>query len=423
MRFCKSVGITLLFVGLTEVAAQEYGAPPVRVPSLQPRGPVIQQPVMQPPLAQQPGGPQQSNIQQPGVQQPRPQSFEPRVAELPRFSDVVAVPSPEEELTPEERVNVAVYEKTNRSVVNITTKAAKEALLVFEIPLEGSGSGSVLDQEGHILTNNHVIEGATQIKVALHTGNSYDARVVGKDPPNDIAVLKIDAPPEDLQPVEIGDSSRLRVGQHIYAIGNPFGLERTLTRGIISSLNRQLPSKGGRTMRSIIQIDAALNRGNSGGPLLNSHGQLIGMNTAIASSTGENTGVGFAIPIDTIKRIVPQLILTGKVTRPEIGITRVYQTDSGIQIATLTTGGPAERAGLRGFRINTTTKRRGPFSYEETTIDRNRADRVTTINGQKVKTADDFVGLVESHRPGDEIVIGIVRDGQEMAVRVRLAGE
>jgi S1-C subfamily serine protease len=326
------------------------------------------------------------------------------------------------DLSDEERINIAVYEKANRSVVNITTKAAREALLVFEIPLEGSGSGSVLDKHGHILTNFHVVEGATQIKVALHTGNSYDAEVIGKDQPNDIAVLRIDAPAEELDPVEIGHSSKLRVGQHIYAIGNPFGLERTLTRGIISSLNRSLPARGGRTMRSIIQIDAALNRGNSGGPLLDSRGRLIGMNTAIASSTGENTGVGFAIPIDTIKRVVPQLIEHGKVTRPDVGISRVYQSDQGLLIATLTPGGPAERAGLRGFKVVTQTKRRGPFSYEEKSIDRNSADRIVSVNGQKIKTADDLLSHIESHRPGEEIVIGILRQGQEFAVRVLLAG-
>ncbi len=339
-----------------------------------------------------------------------------------RVANLPAPPGMEEDLSPEERRNIAVYEKANRCVVNITTKAIKEALLVFELPMEGSGSGSVISKQGHILTNYHVVEGAQQIKVALHTGNSYDAELIGKDAPNDIAVLRIDAPPEDLEPVEIGDSSQLKVGQHIYAIGNPFGLERTLTLGIISSLNRSLPSRGGRTMRSIIQIDAALNRGNSGGPLLDSRGRLVGVNTAIASSTGENTGVGFAIPSATVRRVVPQLIETGKVIRPDTGIDRVYQSEAGLVIATLVPGGPAERAGLRGFKIVTNTKRRGPFSYEEKTLDRNAADRIVSVNGEKVKTADDLLNLIEAHRPGEEIVVGIVRKNQEFAVRVLLAG-
>lgn len=350
----------------------------------------------------------------------RPAAIAPRMANQPVYEEPASAEG-DPDLTPEERVNVAVYEKANRSVVNITTKALKEALVVFELPMEGSGSGSVLNRQGLILTNYHVIDGAQQIKVALHTGNSYDAEVIGKDPLNDIAVLKIDAPPDDLEPVELGDSSRLRVGQHIYAIGNPFGLERTLTRGIISSLNRSLPGRGGRTMRSIIQIDAALNRGNSGGPLLDSRGRLIGMNTAIASSTGENTGVGFAIPVNTIRRVVPQLVETGKVVRPDLGINKVYQTDEGIVIATLAPGGPAERAGLRGFRVVTNSKRRGPFVYEEKTIDRNSADRIVSIDGQKVRTADDLLSLVEAHRPGEEVVVGIVRQGQEFGVRVLLS--
>jgi S1-C subfamily serine protease len=349
----------------------------------------------------------------------RPAVDSPQIADRPRYAESLAADE-DLELTPEERVNIAVYEKANRSVVNITTKTHKEALLVFDLPMEGSGSGSVLNRHGFILTNFHVIDGAQQIKVALHTGNSYDAEVVGKDPLNDIAVLKIDAPPDDLEPVELGDSSRLRVGQHIFAIGNPFGLERTLTRGIISSLNRSLPGRGGRTMRSIIQLDAALNRGNSGGPLLDSRGRLIGMNTAIASSTGENTGVGFAIPVNTIRRVVTQLIETGKVVRPDLGINKVYQSDEGLVIATLSPGGPAERAGLRGFRVVTSKKSRGPFSYEEKTIDRNSADRIVAIDGQKVKSADDLLNIIEGHRPGDEVVVGIVRQGQEFAVRVLL---
>jgi S1-C subfamily serine protease len=323
-------------------------------------------------------------------------------------------------LTPEERVNIAVYEKANRAVVNITTKASKEALLVFELPMEGSGSGSVIDKAGHILTNFHVIDGAQHIKVALHTGNSYDAEVIGQDAPNDIAVLKITAPENELQPLELGDSTKLKVGQHIYAIGNPFGLERTLTLGIISSLNRALPSRGGRTMRSIIQIDAALNRGNSGGPLLNSRGQLIGMNTAIASSTGENTGVGFAIPIATIHRVVPQLIANGKVVRPDIGINRVYQSENGLMIATLIPNGPAERAGLQGFRLVSVNKRRGPFVFEEKTIDRNSADRITSIDGKPVKTADDLLNVIEAKLPGDQVLVGIQRQGKEHIVPIML---
>ncbi len=251
----------------------------------------------------------------------------------------------------EERRNIEVYEKSNRSVVNITTRTVRPENLFYVEVAEGSGSGSVLDQEGHILTNLHVIEGAREVRVTLHNGETYDATLVGQDPLNDIAVLRIAAAAEELFPITFGDAKRLRVGQRIYALGNPFGLERTLTTGIISSLNRTLPSRDDRRIKAIIQIDAALNRGNSGGPLLDSRAELIGMNTAIASSTGENTGVGFAIPVSTIQRVVPQLMRNGQVTRPESGIITV-QTDRGLLVARLVPGGPGERAGLRAIRLS-----------------------------------------------------------------------
>lgn len=329
-----------------------------------------------------------------------------------------------DDFTPEERVNIAVYDKVNRSVVNITTRIPRAEWFIALEPAEGAGSGSVLDQEGHILTNYHVIEGAQEARVTLANGESYDASLKGADPVFDIAVLRINAPRESLFPVEFSDSSNLRVGQRAFAIGNPFGLERTMTVGIISSLNRSLPSRSGRTMKSIIQIDAALNQGNSGGPLLDSHGRLIGMNTAIASPTGANTGVGFAIPVNIIGRVVPQLIEKGRVIRPEIGITRVYQAEQGLIIATLAEGGPAERAGLRGFRVVRQQKRKGPFTYEETRVDRNYADMIVAVDGQRVKKADDLLSAIERKRPGEEVVLTVVREGREVNVGVVLgAGE
>ncbi|WP_254510150.1 S1C family serine protease [Anatilimnocola floriformis] len=337
---------------------------------------------------------------------------------------VIVANDPLADLTPEERVNIAVYEKCNRHVVHITTKSARAELLILEVPTEGTGSGSVLDKNGHILTNYHVVEGANEIKVTLYDNETYTAKLIGHDAPNDIAVLKIAAPVDSLNPVEFGDSARLKVGQQIYAIGNPFGLERTMTTGIISSLNRSLPSKSGRTMKSIIQIDAALNRGNSGGPLLDSRGRLIGMNTAIASSTGENTGVGFAIPSDTIGRVVTQLVANGKVVRPETGITRVYQSDLGLVIATLQPGGPAERAGFRGYRIVREQKRRGPFTYEERTIDRTQADMIVAVDGEKVVTADEFLGRIERHLPGEQAILTVIRADRRVDIPILLgAGE
>lgn len=348
----------------------------------------------------------------------------PRVAE--RFVAAAADEELPHWLTPEERTNISVYQRANRGVVNITTQSARaDAFFLFEVPTKGAGSGSVLDKNGHILTNHHVIQGARQISVTLYDGTTYDAGLVGQDPQNDIAVLRIDAPKEKLFPVMSGDSAHLQVGQNVYAIGNPFGLERTMTVGIISSLNRSLASRTGRTMKSIIQLDAALNSGNSGGPLLDSRGMLIGMNTAIAnpSRTGENTGIGFAIPVSTINRVVPELIEHGRVLRGDIGIARVYETDKGLIIAALSPGGPAEQAGLRGFRIIRRQRREGPFVYEERRIDRDYADMITAIDGRRVRTANDLLEIVEAKRPGEEVTVTIVREDEEVRVPVTLDAE
>lgn len=356
-------------------------------------------------------------LRQPGVSSRRP----------PRPSPFGTPPAPvdmrgevDDELSPEERTNVNVYERANRSVVHITTRADKTTFLVLEVPTEGTGSGSVLDKNGHILTNNHVIEGAQEIRVTLASGESFDGKVVGRDLPNDIAVLRINAPQELLVPIELGDSSRLKVGQIVYAIGNPFGLERTMSSGIISSLNRSLPAKG-RTMRSMIQIDAALNRGNSGGPLLDTRGRLIGMNTAIASSTGENTGVGFAIPVDTLSRVASQLIETGRVVRAESGITHVLPTERGLVIVMVTPGGPAEKAGLRGFKMVREQERRGPFVVEKRRVDRSLADTIVSVDGHKVASGEDFLTFIEQHRPGEVAILGILRGGQIVEVAITLA--
>jgi len=325
-------------------------------------------------------------------------------------------------LTPDERINVFVYQQGNRSVANINTKGfTGDRFLMFEVLSEGEGSATVIDREGHILTNFHVVNGAREINVTLYDGNTYSARLVGADPDTDVAVLKIDAPADSLFPVVFGESTNLLVGQRVFAIGNPFVLERTLTTGIISSLNRSLPSRHGRrSLRSIIQVDAAINPGNSGGPLLGTQGRMIGMNTAIASKTGENTGISFAIPINTIARVVPQLIRNGRVIRPESGIARVYETERGLLIATLVPGGPAERAGLRGPRIEKKKKRQGPFVYEYQTIDRAAADMIVAADGKPIKTADDFLNAVESKKPGDSVAITVVRDGQQKQISVRL---
>ena len=323
------------------------------------------------------------------------------------------------ELTPEEAVNVAVYENCNRGVVNITSKGLPgERFLFMEVPAEGSGSGAIIDQAGHILTNYHVVENAQQVEVTLFDGSTFDATFVGADPVNDLAVVKIDAPADKLFPIPVGDSSRLKVGMRVFAIGNPFGLERTMTTGIISSLNRSLQIRGNRSIKAIIQIDAAINPGNSGGPLIDSRGRLIGVNTAIATRTGQSSGVGFAIPASLVGRVVPQLLKHGRVIRPEVGIQQVLETTGGLRIAALTTGGPAERAGLRGPQ--TVRTRRGPFIVDR--VDRAAADLIVAVDGEPVETADDFLGLIERKRPGDTVTLRVTRGTQTQDVPIVLAG-
>jgi S1-C subfamily serine protease len=348
----------------------------------------------------------------------------PPVAAWQATIDREAAADNEREFTPEERTNIAVYEAVNRGVVNINTKATvPTGLFLLEIPSEGAGSGIVLDTKGHVLTNFHVVEAAKEIQVLLYDGSSHVAAIVGFDPATDVAVLKVDAPAKLLEPVRFGSSADLRVGQRVFAIGNPFGLERTLTTGIISSLNRSLPTRTGRTIKSIIQTDAAINPGNSGGPLLDSGSRLIGMNTAIASRTGQSAGVGFAIPVGTLARIVPQLIQRGKVVRPDAGIARVYQTDVGLLVAALAPEGPAERAGVRGFKVIRERRRQGPFVAEFERIDRSGADVIVAVAGQSVRTADDFLSAVESKNPGDQVLLTVQREGRRLDVPVVLDAE
>ncbi|HUP81966.1 MAG TPA: trypsin-like peptidase domain-containing protein, partial [Pirellula sp.] len=306
------------------------------------------------------------------------------------------------------------------SVVNISTNSVRPESIFSLTEIEGSGSGSVIDHQGHILTNFHVIDGAKQISVKLFNTDSFSAELVGQDPDNDIAVLKISAPDSLLFPLQWGDSSNLRVGQHIIAIGNPFGFERTMSTGVISSLNRTIKSKTSRKIQSIIQIDAALNQGNSGGPLLNSRGELIGMNTAIATRSGDNAGIGFSIPINTIRRVVPQLIATGRVQRPTIGIMQVFETEKGLLVVVLTPNGPAEKAGIRSSKIVRKKVQRGLFVFEHDAIDHSQSDLIVGIDGKKVKQSDDLLTAIEAKKPGDQVFLNVVRNSQIIQVPVIL---
>jgi S1-C subfamily serine protease len=319
-----------------------------------------------------------------------------------------------EGFTPEEAVAVTVYEAVNRGVVNITAKAVSERLLKNK-STEDTGSGAIIDRDGHILTNHHVVRDAKEVSVALFNGKSYDAVLIGADPLNDLAVIKIEAPEDELFPIALGSSRSLRVGMRVFALGNPFGLERTLTTGIISSLNRSLQIHGHWKIKSIIQVDAAINPGSSGGPLLDSHGWLIGINTAIATTSGQSAGVGFAIPVSLISRVVPQLLKFHKVIRPESGIDKVYQNDKGLLIAEMRPNGPAEKAGLRGPKIS---KSRLPFGANR--ADRNAADLIVAIDDQKVVTAEDFLSYIEEKKPGDEVILTIVREGRRIPVPLQL---
>lgn len=315
----------------------------------------------------------------------------------------------------DERTNIYIYASVNRSVVNITT-AAEAGGLFGDDSTSGSGSGFVIDRQGHVLTNYHVVEGADSVQVTLFDGSTHEARVTGVDASNDVAVVKVGVPADRLYPVALGDSSRLLVGQKVLALGNPFGLERTLTAGIVSALDRSLRAKNGRMIKGIIQTDAAVNPGNSGGPLLNSRGEVIGMNTAILSQVGQSAGISFAVPINAVVRILKPLIENGRVTRADLGISRVFATSEGLLVLALTEDGPAERAGVQPIRTRV-------LRYGNTLVrrlDPDTADLIVAVDGKRVKNVDELLTEVEAHSPGDVVTISVVRDGRSKAVRITL---
>lgn len=364
---------------------------------------------------------QQGFLQQPPAPRPVPpgravvEPQEPRAAG--RFAG--QEPPPPEDvlrgLDPDERNNIQVYSAVNRSVVNITTEATGLGFFGDETS-SGSGSGFVIDRAGHILTNFHVIQGADNVRVTLFDGTSQDAEVVGADAANDVAVLRIKVADKKLVPVVLGDSSRVMVGQKILAIGNPFGLERTLTSGIVSSLERSLKSRNGRTIKGIIQTDAAVNPGNSGGPLLNARGEVIGMNTAIVSQVGQSAGISFAVPINGIRRILDQLIEHGRVIRPDLGIRRYLATGKGLLVVSMVEGGPAEQAGIQGVKVRV---EQGP-GFIRRSIDPDTADLIVAVEHHRVFTLEELLTEVEKHHPGDVVRVTVVRDGKPMDIQVRL---
>ena len=373
------------------------------------------------PVVAAPASPQQTGNARWSSQPPRITLRRPATA-----SNQPAVNFTSRQFTTDEQINISVYDKVNRSVVNIDTKAEVPAMFMGQNQTrEGSGSGWVLDNQGHIVTNHHVVSGSDFVSVTLSDSKQpYPARVIGSDPPNDIAVLKIEAPQDLLHPVELGDSRSLRVGQKIIAIGNPFGLERTMTVGIVSSLDRNLRSKSGRMMKGIIQIDAALNQGNSGGPLLDSQGKVVGMNTAIATLTGENTGVGFSVPVRTIQKVVPQLLQYGEVQRASLGIDFFWKSDGGgVGIAKVSESGAARKAGLKGLAIRRKLFRIGNRIVPQTEIDESEADVILAVNDQAVNSTEELRDLVEKFKPGDRVNLRLRRQGQLTTVQVTLGLE
>ena len=318
--------------------------------------------------------------------------------------------TPRGPLNPDEQAVVALFERASRSVAYITTQGlARRGLFVAEVQ-QGAGSGFVWDERGHIVTNNHVVAGARKVQVQLDAGRSFDARVVGVAPDYDLAVVRIESPPAGLTPIAIGTSKDLRIGQSAYAIGNPFGLTRTLTRGVISALDRQLPTSDMREIAGALQTDAAINVGNSGGPLLDSAGRLIGVTTAIRSTSGGSVGVGLAIPVDLVNRVVPQLIERGRAPQPGIGIVPVHPDIVsraglvGVVIARIQPNSPAARAGLRAFDPQTG----------------NVGDVIVAVNGRPVESLPNFAS--ELDRVGvDEIAeLAVIRDGKERRVKVKV---
>jgi S1-C subfamily serine protease len=344
---------------------------------------------------------------------------EPSSSRPPRATEPQTPPPPEDVLKvldPAERNNVKVYAAANKSVVNITTEAEGVGFFGDETAT-GSASGFVLDKHGRILTNLHVVQGANAVRVTLFDGTQHDARLIGADASNDVAVLVIDVPADKLFPLSFGNSSNLLVGQNILALGNPFGLERTLTAGIISSLDRSLKAKNGRMIKGIIQTDAAINPGNSGGPLLNSRGQVIGLNTAIVSQVGQSAGISFAVPINSIARILDELIENGRVIRADLGITRVYSTGDGLLVLDVVEGGPAEQAGIAPIRLR--VERIAPGRIRRS-IDPESADLIVAVEHKRVHTVEELLTEVEKHRPGETVRITVVRGGKPVDISVRL---
>ncbi len=324
--------------------------------------------------------------------------------------------TPSSGLLPAERATVDLFRETQPSVVYITTLREQRVSFFgrgFDRVQDGTGSGFLWDDKGHVVTNFHVIRNARAAEITLYDQTTWSASLVGIDQDMDLAVLRIEAPPENLRPIPVGSSSDLQVGQSVLAIGNPFGLDYTLTTGVISALDREVQSISGRELEGVIQTDAAINPGNSGGPLLDSSGRLIGVNTQIVAAGGAWAGIGFAIPVDTVNWVVPELIAHGRVNRPQLGVTLVEGTRirppvNGVVIWEVARNSGADRAGLRGVRQG-----RGSNIL--------LGDVITAIEGQPVRSVPDIRAVLERQQPGDTVIVSLLRGDEEAEAEVELS--
>ena len=341
--------------------------------------------------------------------------------------DVQALPSGSaaqrnETLTDDEAINVRVYKQASPAVANILTKATEFDFFMNPVPVEGAGSGFIIDSRGYILTNYHVIEEAQSIEVVLGDQSRYPAKAVGADQRNDVALIKIDPKGKKLAVLALGDSSTLQVGQKVLAIGNPFGFQSTLTTGVVGALGRTVQTSQTTFIDEAIQTDAAINRGNSGGPLINSHGEVIGINSAIFTPSGTTAGIGFAIPINTAKAIAHDLMTDGRVHRAFLGVETLpvggYLAEAldlpiqeGLLVETVTRGGPAATAGIRGGdRIAQAGMRRIYIG----------GDVIVAIDGQKIASQFDVNVMLNRKRPGDTVTVTVYRGGKKMDISVKL---
>ena len=323
--------------------------------------------------------------------------------------------SPRGERWPDEKSTIGLFKQASPAVVNITAIGVQRDLFtlnLYQIP-QGTGSGFVWDSRGNIITNFHVIQNADTAQVTLADQSNWKAQVVGVAADKDLAVLRIDAPPNRLRPIPLGTSKELQVGQTVFAIGNPFGLDQSLTTGVISALGREIDSLTRRPIQGVIQTDAAINPGNSGGPLLDSAGRLIGVNTQIYSPSGASAGIGFAIPVDTVNRIVPELIRSGKIIRPGLGVELAEEQIakkigvSGVLIVNVMRAGPAAKAGIRPTRRESS----GRVIL---------GDVITAIDGKKVESPNELFITLENHKGGDAVILALLRDGKTIQAKVTL---